>query len=29
LRAVMQVNDDLIDPVTGEIFGDVSDEWFA
>jgi hypothetical protein len=26
---MVQVDDDLIDPVSGEIFGDVTDEWLS
>src|SRR5574338_734067 len=29
VRTMMQVHDDLIDTVAGEIFRDVTDEWFA
>ena len=29
LGTMMQVHDDLIDAVAGEIFGDVTDEWFS
>jgi hypothetical protein len=28
-RSMMQVNDDLVDAVTGKVFGDITDEWLA